>query len=186
PAINEGFLFEAGDKEILVRLGAEQHRFLQRLDQTAAGNLTRLAMGDDLGEHRVVERRNILPGAYAAIDADARTGARQPQIDRAGGGKEALRRIFRIETNLDGMAVQPDSVLGNAERLALRHLNLQGDEIEAGDFLRNRVLHLETGVHLKEIESTLGVEQELDRTGATIGDAPCGLHRRRAHARAQI
>jgi hypothetical protein len=69
------------------------------------------------------------------------------------------------------------------QRLAGRHAQLQLDEIEAGDRLGNRVLHLQARVHLHEPEAVLAqpagaVGDELDRARAAIADGAGRLDRR--------
>jgi len=48
------------------------------------------------------------------------------------------------------------------ERLSLGDQQLEADEVEAGDALGHRVLHLQPGVHLEEPVLAAGAEQELD------------------------
>ena len=58
------------DQEAAVVWHAEKYRVFQRANQPAAGRLAVLAKGDDLGDHRVIERGDILPGAQAVVDSD--------------------------------------------------------------------------------------------------------------------
>lgn len=44
------------------------------------------------------------------------------------------------------------------------------DEIDAGDPFSNGVLHLETSVHLKEVEILLRVDQKFDGAGRGVSD----------------
>ena len=70
--------------------------------------------------------------------------------------------------------------------MALGHVQLQRDEIESGDQLGHRVLHLQAGVHLEEREATLAVEQELDGAGADVPDGCRGRDRGGEHVLAQF
>jgi hypothetical protein len=47
------------------------------------------------------------------------------------------------------------------QHVALRHVDLEPNEVEPGDSLRHRVLHLEARVHLEEPEPAVLVEEEL-------------------------
>ena len=71
------------------------------------------------------------------------------------------------------MAVGPDLVLPQRQRLAERDAQLPLHEIEAGDHLGDGMLDLQAGVHLDEIEACC-IGDELDRAGADIAD---GLRR---------
>ena len=71
------------------------------------------------------------------------------------------------------MPVAADVLLGEVERLARGDADLPGDEVEAGDQLGDRVLHLEAGVHLEEVELAVLVE-ELDGAGVVVA---AGLRR---------
>ena len=56
----------------------------------------------------------------------------------------------------------------DVEPLAARDADLPVHEIEAGHHLRHRMLDLQPGVHLEEIERAVGVEQELNRAGVGV------------------
>src|SRR5207247_5072334 len=58
-------------------------------------------------------------------------------------------------------------------------------EVDAGDPLGDRVLDLQAGVHLEEVEAPALVEQELDRAGARVADGTRGGEGRRCQLRAQ-
>src|SRR5688500_17253465 len=85
--------------------------------------------------------------------AKARHGAR--------GGKEAARRILRVDTELERA---PAELGAGHERQALlgRDAKLRVREVDAADQLGHGMLHLEPRVHLDEVEAPLFVEQELD------------------------
>ena len=52
--------------------------------------------------------------------------------------------------------------------------------------LRHRVLHLDTGIHLHEVEVAIGIDQELYRTHALVTDGLPGLNGGLAHALPQF
>ncbi len=60
------------------------------------------------------------------------------------------------------------------------HEQLQPDQVEAGDGLGDRMLHLEPGVHLEEEELAV-LEEELDGAGADVAHGPGGGDRGSAH-----
>ena len=57
---------------------------------------------------------------------------------------------------------------------ALGDVELQGDQVEAGRALGDRVLDLQPGVHLQEVEAAVVGGEELDRAGAAVADRPRG------------
>ena len=76
-----------------------------------------------------------------------------------------------------------DRVLRERQRLAGGDAQLPLDQVEAGDHLGHRVLDLQAGVHLQEVEVRRRVDDELDRAGADVADRARGRDRGRAHAR---
>ena len=77
------------------------------------------------------------------------------------------------------------SGLRHAQRVALRDADLLAHEVEPADRLRDRMLHLQAGVHLQEPEVP-AAEQELHGPGRGVADRRRGLDRRRAHRLAQV
>src|SRR5205085_2385925 len=87
--------------------------------------------------------------------------------------KEARLGVLRVEPNLDGVAVECDVVLSEAERFAGGDPQLVGDEVATRDELRDGVLNLEPGVHLEEEERAAIVDEELTRAGRGVTNV-CG------------
>ncbi len=108
--------------------------------------------GDDLGQQRVVARADDVACAHAGIDAYA-VGLRPSCLEHlAGRGQEVVPRVLGVEPCLDGVPGEADRRLIEAERFAGGDAQLIGNEIAAGDRLGHRVLDLEAGVELEEIE----------------------------------
>ena len=62
-----------------------------------------------------------------------------------------------------------DVGLRDAQSLARGDRDLLGDEVDAGDRLGHRMLHLDARVHLEKVElSRCGVDEKLDGAGAAI------------------
>ena len=140
--------------------------------------VARLAVRDQLRDHRVVGDADLVALLDAGVDADA---GRQPQpLEPAGLGEERAR-VLRVQPHLDRVAAQ----LGRrGQRAAFGELELGGDEVEPGDELRDRMLDLDPAVQLQE-EEVAAVEDELGRAGAAVRDRPRERDRRVAHRRAQ-
>ena len=135
--------------------------------------------GDDLGDHRVVLRRDDIALAHAGVDPDARADRQREDLDRAGRGGERSLRVLGVEAGLDRVAL-------GRRRLALqpasgRDVQLQLDEIEPGRQLGDRVLDLQARVDLEEREALLGgLVQELDGAGVLVAGDAGQAHRRGA------
>ena len=84
------------------------------------------------------------------------------------------------------MAVHLDLVLGDRQRLAGGDLQLPFDEVHPRDQLGDRVLDLQPGVHLQEVEVPVGVEEELDRPRALVANRLRGGHAGGSHLFAQL
>ena len=138
----------------------------------------RLGVRDQLRDHRVIGDADLVALLDAGIDADP---GWQPQpLEPAGLGKERAR-VLRVQPHLDCMA---SKLWQRRQRAAFGELQLGGDEVEPGDELRDRVLHLDATVELQE-EELAAVEDELGGAGAAVRDCPGERDRRLAHRRAQ-
>jgi hypothetical protein len=130
------------------------------------------AVRDHLGEHRVVVRADDAPGGDPGVDAHAvRPGQRQ---HAPAGGQEARGGVLGVEADLDGVPVEPHVLLRDRQRLARGHPQLQLHQVQTGDELGDRVLHLQPGVHLHEEELVrrVGPDDELHRARADVPDPP--------------
>ena len=77
-----------------------------------------------------------------------------------------------------------DVLLREAERLSVGDLELERDEIAAGDRLGDRVLDLDPAVDLEEeVLAGVGIEHELDRAEVAVADRARERDRRRGRAR---
>ena len=86
---------------------------------------------DQLGQHGIVVDRNGIAGRKAGIDADAvRCIRRAEQRETSDGRREVTRRIFGVDTRLDGVPGDADRVLRGGQRLAGGNAQLPFDEIE--------------------------------------------------------
>ena len=85
-------------------------------------------------------------------------------------GQEAVFRVFSIDAQLHGMALCVDGLLGPTHLLATRNANLFLHDIDPRAHLSDRMFHLNAGVHLKEIEVQVLVDQKLHRTSIAIAD----------------
>ena len=154
----------------------------QRAQQAAAGLVARGAVGDDLGDHRVVVGADGLAAGQAVVDADAGAGRWLPQRHVAALRQKVGLRVLGVQAHLDCMALQRHLVLRQRQCFAARHGQLPGHQVLAGDAFGDRVLDLQPRVHFQEVEAAFAVEQKLDRAGAHVLHRLGRSHRRRAHA----
>ena len=109
----------------------------QRVAQTQQRLVARRAVGDELGDHRVVGDPDLVALLDSRVDSDS---ARQAQaLDRARPG-EKRERILRVEANLDCVAVEPWL---DVEPLPGGDADLLADEVDAGHELGDRMLDLD-------------------------------------------
>ena len=103
-----------------------------------------------------------------AVDPNTETGRLAVFDDPARSWQESLARIFRVDTELDRMPVRFDTF--ERKRIILGDGQLGLHEVYPGHHLGDRVLDLEPGVHLEEIEVAIRVDQELaDLVGEANG-----------------
>jgi hypothetical protein len=158
---------------------------LQRPDEPGDGLVARRAVGDDLGEHRIVVHPDLAPARDPGVPANAGQLRRRPQQHGAGRRQEVARRILGIQPGLDRVPVEADRALLEGQRPSLGHLDLETHQVESGHELGHRVLHLEPGVHFEEVERATRRQHELDGAGPDIADGGGGGDRGAAHALAQ-
>jgi hypothetical protein len=145
---------------------ARHPRLLERPHQPPQRRRPVRPVHDQLGDHRVVMRRDRVarPDAGLGPHALGKVEMRQPPDRR----QESLRRVLGIEPRLEGVAAQPQFLLPLRQRLARGHPQLPFHQILAGHRLGHRMLDLQTGVHLHEPEPVgaqpaRAVDDELDR-----------------------
>lgn len=146
--------------------------------QCLAANYVKGAVpAGDLDQQRVVIGRDGRAGVgVAAVQTYTEATARAVGGDTADVGREVVGRILGGDAALDGVAVHAQVGLiahadfGHGQRCALRDENLCAHEVNAGDHLGDRVLNLNSGVHLDEIVVALLVHQKFHRTGRDIAD----------------
>ncbi|MCY1184136.1 hypothetical protein D9M73_248050 [compost metagenome] len=98
------------------------------------------------------------------------------QQDPPGSRREAAPGIFCVDPALNGVSTNFHIRLAITERLSRGNAKLFAYQIDARDLFGHRVLHLQPGVHLQEIELARP-KDELHRTGIPIlnfAGNPCG------------
>ncbi len=169
------------------RFDAANHELAERAFHAGNGNFSGGTGDDELGDHRIVIRRNRVAGVNMGIDADALAARCIPEIDGAGARGEVIVGIFRVDTALDGMPARTCLEHMAGQRLAGSNPDLLLNELAAHHFFRHRVLNLDPGIHLHEIEIlSLLVDKILDGAGVLIVDRLDQRYRCLAHALAEF
>ncbi len=137
-----------------------------------------LAVHDELGDHRVVEHRDLAAVVHAGVHAHAvqvlgvgrehRLPRRLERHQAAGRRQEVAERVFGVDAALDGPAVALHVRLRQRQLLAGGDADHQLDQVQAGDALGHRMLHLQARVHLQEVEALVLADHELHRARALV------------------
>ena len=185
------------EKIHIVRNPADLERVERRHLRIDRG-LARRRPRDQLGDHRVIEHAHLAAFDHAIVNADylpvipAKAGIPlffPSAIKRSGtpafagvtglgwrtiGCESASRRqkpairVLGIDPALDRPAVHPHIVLREGKLLPRRDADHLFDQVEPGHFLGHRMLDLEPGVHLEEVERAIRRDDQLDRPRAII------------------
>lgn len=137
-------------------------------------------MHNQLGDHRVIGRPGAIAGQQCAFQPYAAAARGRHGAQRAACWPGAAFGLlhFRIEAELYRKALRlrrrsAEAEIGKA--FALRQGELDADEIQPGDFLSHRVLHLQARIDLEEIELAISPQQELHgRQAGQAGGAADG------------
>ncbi len=169
-------------------VGDADHAVLrQRLAHARQRGLARAVPDDQLGDHRVVVRRDRIALLHAGVHAHMLALGRRRQVQQlAGGRQEALVRVLGIDARLDRMAVDDQLFLAQRQRLPGSHAQLPFHQVQPGDHLGHRVLDLQPRVHLHEVEAAVLVGDELHRARADITHRLGGVDRGLAHGGAAL
>ncbi len=132
---------------------------------------------DQLGQHRVVQRRHrqarfdpMIDAQLLAVGFGERGGGEQ-----AGVGLEILVGVFRVQARLQRMAARLETLAqgGQGRQLAGGQLHHPAHQVDAEHLLGDAVLHLQAGVHFQKVEAVaVLIEDELHGAGVAV------IHRR--------
>ena len=154
------------------------HTLNAQLSQGTAGTLQSLltvrAGDNELSQHGVKVTADNVTSNEAGIPANTGAGGHGHLLDRAGGGHEGTARILTVNTELEGVTAQNRVLLLNL--LAAGNTELLTNQVQAGNLLGDRVLHLQSSVDLKEGDGAVGADQELTGAGTLVA----GLTQNRA------
>ena len=98
-------------------------------------------------------------------------------LQTSGRGQKSPGRVFRIEPDFNRVALRFEVSLRKGQCLATGDPQLQLHQIKAGDQFGHRMLDLQPGVHLHEIERAICIQQKFHRTRPDIANGLCRCHR---------
>ena len=156
----------------------QDDRVVQGACQPCEGRRAVRPPRDDLGEHRVEAATDLASKLDPGIDSDARSGGPAQRFDPPCGRQEAIVRVLGVEADFDGVPTGHRIPRIDAEWLTGGDAQLVRDEVAARHELRDRVLDLQTGVHLEEGRPAAVVDEEFAGAGIHVADR-MGEHQRR-------
>ena len=146
--------------------------------QLVNGVLARLAPGDQLGDHRVVIRRNFSALFNACVDP--KLFGKFQMIKGPNRRQKTSCRIFRIEPRFHRPTVDAQLLLLQGKSFTAGDAQLPFDQIDSSDFLGHRMFDLQPCVHFHEpyavgAQSFRRIGNKLDGARTDIIDCSCCL-----------
>ena len=145
----------------------------QRPAQAGEREVAVAAVHDQLADQAVVVGRDGVAVEDRAVHPHAEAAGGVVGADAAGRGLE-VRQLLGVDPALDRVPGGLELGLGEGHRQAGGDADLLLHEVDVVDRLGHRVLDLQAGVHLDEVELAVLVE-ELDGAGAGVVDAGDGV-----------
>ena len=108
--------------------------------------------GDHLRDHRVVVHRHLAALGDAGVDAHTGQPRLAVQQQRTRLREKFLRGIFSVDARFDRVSALADAVLRPGQRIAPRDEQLSADHIDACHLFGDRMLDLQSRVHLEEVK----------------------------------
>jgi hypothetical protein len=134
--------------------------------QPHQGFIAIAAVDDQLADQRVIIWGDPISRIDGAIDPDPQTAGRMI-VDYLTRRRPKTCRMFGIYPALDRMALEDDVFLGKTQRCAGGNLDLLIDEINTGNHFRDRMLDLNTRIHLNKVELVVFI-QKFYRAGPRV------------------
>src|SRR5262252_1932744 len=169
------------DQKIAISTQALDRRLAQRVNQFANRGVTALAARDQFGQHRVVMDAHLHPALDPGVNPQPFKRG-QLQVEYLPGGRqEIVSRVFGVKPRLDRVTFGLQIALAERQRMAFGDLDLQPDQVESGDHLRDGMLDLQARVDFDEIELARGPKNKFDRARVRVTDGAANIDSRLAH-----
>ena len=151
------------------RLDTFDHEFVEGPTHTSDRFLPVPAMGDDFGDHRIIERNDHHVRFHRRVASHTESARRAIFGDHAGTWRK-LFRIFSVDAAFKTVPVELDVLLFEREGVSVGEPDLLFNEIDAGHHFGDGMLDLDAGIHFHEEEVVILVEQELDSSDIPVVD----------------
>ena len=142
--------------QVDIGLDAFDHGLGKGNGEPRNGLFARVAIRNDLADQRIIVGRHGIARIGVGIDAYAGAAGHVQRGDLPRRWREFVR-IFSVDTAFNGMAPQVNIPLFVAQLLTGGNEDLFLYQIQSGYHFRHRMLHLQAGVHLQEVEVQLFV-----------------------------
>src|SRR5580765_2999521 len=130
------------------------------------------AKRNQLGDQRVIIRRDHTLGIRRGVHAHAQPAGDVERLDLARGWREFFR-MLGVNAAFNSVAALAFAVdFGNdlCDLGAGGQQDLGLHQVKAGDHFRDRMLHLDASVHFNKVEAPIFIHQELNRANIHITD----------------
>src|ERR671912_2116359 len=155
----ELLILQHGEVQRKGRLYARDRELVEGPKTAAYGGLAVPGVHDELRQEGVVVRGHHIAGVEVRVDSDARPAWWIIDLDKPGLGQEVAAGVLGVDPELYRVPVGREGTLRDLQTLARDHLQLFGNDVDAGDHLRHGMLHLEAGVHLDKVEFSVRVDE---------------------------
>src|SRR5215208_6009067 len=166
-ASSELLVLEHSEVQRKRRLHARDGELVEGPKTAAYGGLAVTGVHDELRQEGVVVRGYHVAGVEVRVDPDARPAWRVIDLDKPGLGQEVAAGVLGVDPELYRVPVGREGILRNLQTLARDHLQLFGNDVDAGDHLRHGMFDLEAGVHLDKVKFSVRVD-ELNGPGTLV------------------
>src|SRR5210317_758968 len=174
-------------QEADIRLNADDLELFKGLCESPESPWTIMIPDNQLGDHRIIIKADLVPLTNAAINADICAFLRLAQVpQQTDRRQEVPYRIFSIDTNFNGMAIYGQVFLGERQTFAGSDTQLPLDHVLSGHHLGDGMFNLQASVHLHEIEATICIKQELYSPCTDVTNRLGGIHSSSPHQAAQM
>src|SRR5206468_5435083 len=153
---------------------SKQHEIIKSALHTINRGLASGRPNDHLGKQRIKVVTHQRTASNAAIKPDAGPRRWLIDFDLSNRGSKIFLGNLGVDTALDGVAGLPQIILPVGQLFAGCDPHLLADQIQSCRHLCHRMLDLQSGVHLEEVEPAPGIENKFDRSGATVSDGTRG------------
>src|SRR5262249_15607421 len=131
-----------------------QHKHVESAIHAPNRFIARGSMHDQLCNQRVVVWRNHVLCICRSVDSNSPSSARMPGRDLSW-RRLVSHRILSVDPAFKSVSAKLNVALSVGKSLTGSNEDLISDDIQPGDQLRDRMLHLNPGIHLHKIKVLL-------------------------------